>query len=224
MLDRLRIGDKDSLEDFDASLKERAISAPVKKSIKETVPFSNVTYDFSAINGEIYWEERTLEYVFEIIADTPEALEEKKARFCNWVMNVMDENIYDPYEPDWHYHGTFDDIDPNDDESVEKTTITVTFAVYPYKIANVPSVYGFVIPANAETVAAIINESSHRLTPTLTLDVGLTVKTDKKSYSVPPGEVTDDSFKLNAGATFLTLANPNDTPCTLSIEFCREVF
>ena len=25
---------------------------PKKKSIKETVPFSNVTYDFTAINGE----------------------------------------------------------------------------------------------------------------------------------------------------------------------------
>lgn len=56
MLDQLIIGDKSSFDDFDASVSERNISPPKKKEIKETVPFSNVTYDFSKINGELFWE------------------------------------------------------------------------------------------------------------------------------------------------------------------------
>jgi predicted Ser/Thr protein kinase len=78
MLDQLIIGDKGSCDDFEASVKERVIHPPKKKSIKKTIPFSNVTHDFSAINGEVYWEERTLEYIFEIIANSAEELEEKK--------------------------------------------------------------------------------------------------------------------------------------------------
>lgn len=107
MLDQLIIGTKASQDDFDASLRKRYIGKPKKKSIKETVPFSNLTYDFSAINGEVYWEEAELEYTFEILASTPEELESKKREFSNWVMNVTNEPIYDPYEPDWHYNGTF---------------------------------------------------------------------------------------------------------------------
>ena len=109
MIDQLIIGGKASFDDFGASVSERKISYPKKKSIKKTVPFANVTYDFSKINGELYWEERTLEYIFEIMADTPEMLEQKKQAFSNWVMNVMNEKIYDPFIPDYHYLGTYED-------------------------------------------------------------------------------------------------------------------
>ena len=74
MIDQLIIGDKASCDDYGASVASRKIVPPKKKEIKETVPFSNVTYDFSAINGEQYWEERELEYTLEIIAPTPEEL------------------------------------------------------------------------------------------------------------------------------------------------------
>ena len=69
LIDQLTIKSTSSYDDFEASIKERMIGAPKKKIIKETVPFSNETHDFSGINGEIYWEERTLKYVFEIIAN-----------------------------------------------------------------------------------------------------------------------------------------------------------
>ena len=55
LLDQLRINDKYSYDDFEASLKERTVSEPKKKTIKDTVAYSNQTYDFSAINGDVYW-------------------------------------------------------------------------------------------------------------------------------------------------------------------------
>lgn len=224
MLDQLIIGKKASLDDFDASLKARAIKAPKKKTIKETVPFSNVTYDFSAINGEIYWEERELEYQFEIIADTPEELERKKTSFSNWVMNVMEEEIHDPYEPDWHYIGTFGDIDFEDDESVEKTTVSVVFTAYPYKVANELSIFGLVIPANTTIEKTLVNNSSHRIAPTLIASAPVTIKIGRTTYNVPSGEVMDSSFLLDAGAVVLEITNPNTSECTLNVEFYAEVF
>lgn len=224
MLDQLTIGTKKSLDDFDASLKERRINTPKKKSIKETVPFSNATYDFSAINGELYWEERELKYIFEIMADSPEELEVKRMAFMNWVMNIMCGFIFDPYEPGWHYVGTYDGAEYEDDESMEKTTITVTFLAYPYKISANPTEYTIKIPAGKTVTADITNNSSHRLTPTLISNAGVTINYRGVGYSVPVGEVTDDTLKLNAGESTMTITNTGDVDCTLVIKFYREVF
>lgn len=224
MLDQLVIGNVASYDKYEASVKERSISAPKKKSIKETVPFSNKTYDFSAINGELYWEERELKYIFEIIADSPEELEVKRMAFMNWVMNVMAGNIYDPYEPGWHYIGTYDGAEYEDDESMEKTTITVTFLAYPYKISNNLTEYTIIIPAGQTVTAEITNNSSHRLTPTLVSNAGVSIDFAGVVYTVPVGEVTYDTLKLNAGESTMTITNTGDVDCTLVIKFYREVF
>ena len=224
MYDQLIIGNKASVDDFDASLAARAISAPAKKSIKETVPFSNKTYDFSAINGEVYWNERTLEYVFEIVADTPYELECKKAAFSDWIMNVMEEEIFDPYEPGWHYVGTYEDMSYEDDESIEKTTATVTFTAYPYKIANKPTVCSIALSASGAGELKIINESSHRLVPVLTASAAVQIISGGKTYDMAAGEVVDDSFMVQAGANSLTIINQSTETCEFSVKFHREVF
>ncbi len=224
MLDQLIIGEKASFDDFVASLKTKTTKAPKKKSIKETVPFANVTYDFSAINGEVYWEERELEYVFEIIAPTPEDLERKRIAFTSWVMNVMGENIFDPFIPDYHYTNcTFGDISYADDEDIEKTTITVKFTAYPYQVANIPRVYKFTIPAEGETTEVIVNDSSHRISPTFVSDLGATLKMDGTSYAIPAGETMGESFKLKPGANSVTITGTGEES-TLTVKFYEEVF
>jgi len=224
MVDQLMIGTKASFDDFDASLKERIIQAPSKKSIRETVPFSNVTYDFSAINGEIYWTERVLEYVFEIIANSPEEMERKKALFSGWVMNVMNENIYDPFEPGWHYVGTFDKIDYEDDECMEKTTITVLFVAYPYKIANEETVYNILVPGRSEVTEIITNDSCHRLTPTFITEVPLNISFGNVAYALHAGETTDDSCKFEIGETALNVLSAQADDYVLTVKFYKEVF
>lgn len=224
MLDQLIIGEKASFDDFGASVATRKISAPKKKEIKETVPFSNVTYDFSDIDGEVYWEERELQYVCEIIAPTPEDLERKKTAFSSWVMNVIKEYLIDPFDTEYHYIATCADIDYADDESLEKTTATVKFTAYPYKIANRPKAYDFKISANSEITATVLNDSSHRITPTLITDANITLKTDDISYSVPIGETADGKLKIKAGVNTLILNNANDTECLLTVKFYEEVF
>lgn len=221
MIDQLIIGNKASYDDFEASVKERKISKPKKKSIKESVPFSNETYDFTAINGEIYWEERTLQYVFEITADTPEELEKKKQPFTAWVMNVMGEELHDPFILGYHFLATFDSLDDNDSE-IEKSTITVTFTAYPYMIADTKKTYTISLEAGAEITKEIRNDSAHRITPTLIADAAFTVTKGDTSFSIPSGEFTDASFMLSVGANPVTVKG--DTAGTLKIEFYEEVF
>ena len=224
MLDQLIIGEKASLDDFDASIAGRDIGEPTKKEIKDTVPFFNGTYDFSKINGELYWNERELEYAFEIIADTPEELERKKTAFKNWVMNVMEEKLYDPYITDYHFWATFKDIDPADDESLNKTTITVKFTAYPYQIANDPTEYEFVIPAGTEKTVNIINGGIHGVTPTVVIGAAITLTVADTIYTAPAGEITDSRFELVAGGNTWKIKNENDAECTVTVKFFEEVF
>lgn len=222
MMDQLIIGNKASYDDFEASLYSRKIYNPEKKSIKDTVPFSNQTYDFSAINGEVYWNERQLEYVFEIWADSPEELEAKKQRFFDWIMNVMNEEIHDPFIPDYHFIGTYDSSDPEDAEDIEKTTITVKFAAYPYKLANEKTVLTFNVSASAETSLVITNDSSHRVQPTITCDDDATLSIDGKTFVLSKGTYTYDGLMLKAGTNAVKVKN-SASDGAIIFEFVKEV-
>lgn len=223
MLDQLRIGDKYSYDDFLASVAERKIGKPKKKIIKETVPHSNITYDFSKINGEIYWEERELEYILELEADTPEELEELKIPLCGWLMNVIEEDLYDPFIEDYHFRATFEDI-AFDDSEVLKTTATVKFKAYPYMLSNKEKVYSFAIPTDEALTATITNSSSHRITPTFIVEAAsVNFEFAGSSYAISEGETTDSSIMFSAGDSVLAI-QPNEVGGNLTIKFTEEVF
>jgi hypothetical protein len=222
IIDQLTIGNKSSYDDFEANVSERRIGSPKKKIIKDTVPFSNVTHDFSKIDGELYWEERTLEYIFEIDADTPEELEEKKIDFKTWVMNVFEEELHDPFIEDFHFIATFEDID-FDDSEIEKTTITVTFSAYPFMLSNAKIAYEFAVSNTSEKVAVVANNSSHRITPTLIASVPVSFVVGNTMYSVNAGETKIDSLKLEIGINEITI-KPASASGTLKVEFFKEVF
>lgn len=222
MIDQLVISGKASYDDYEASVSERQISAPKKKSIKDSVPFSNETYDFSAINGEIYWEERELEYVLEIWADTPEELEEKKQELVSWLMNVSGEELHDPYILDYHFLATFDSIDIDDSE-IEKSTITVKFTAYPYKIANDKKSLAYKLSEGEAMTAYIRNDSSHRITPTFKSEVPFVLELSGATYSVPSGTVTDYSLWFAPNVNKVSLKSTTGSG-TLKIEFSEEVF
>lgn len=222
MIDQLRIGNKYSYDDFEANVKERKIGSPKKKIAKDTVPFSNITYDFSKINGELYWEERPLTYIFEMDAATAEELEEKKIAFNTWVMNVFKEKLHDPFIEDYHFLATFENID-FDDSEIEKTTVTVTFTAYPFMLSNVKKVFSFNIPTAAEEIVQFENKSSHRVTPTLIASVPVSFSYNGTTYSVKAGEMTSDSFRLESGINAIKI-QPVATGGTLRIEYVEEVF
>jgi hypothetical protein len=221
MIDQLIVGSTKSYDDFEASVKERKISQPKKKTIKETIPFSNKTYDFSGIDGEVYWEERKLEYIFEILANSPEELEEKKTAFSAWIMNINQEKLYDPFTKGYYYLATYDDMTPDDSE-IEKSTITVIFTAYPYKIANEPTVITQPI-TTTEISIAVNNTSSHRVTPTFNCSVPLELTVDGSSYSLPSGEITSETIMLEPGNNTVKVRSTSGSG-SLIISYSEEVF
>ena len=224
MYDQLVIGGVGSYDDFDASVARRETPPPVKKIIKETIPFSNVTYDFSALNGEVYWEERDLIYVFEIIADTPQELEEKKAAFANWVMNIADADIFDPFIDGYHFHGTFDGMDFDDEDSVDKSTITVTFKAYPYKIADSEKAYPFNLGVGGAFTLAVVNNSSHRVQMVVTTDGGITMTHDGATYGISAGVTRDAKLMLSPGVNEIVFLNSGTNAVEGTVSFREEVF
>lgn len=66
MIAGITVNGKHSFYDFGLRMLTRSIDTPQKDVIKERVPYSSVTYDFSAIFGESYGE-RTTSYKFEYL-------------------------------------------------------------------------------------------------------------------------------------------------------------
>lgn len=229
MVDQLVIEDRASFDDFGASLAKRSVGMPKKKSIKETVPFSNKTYDFSAINGEVYWEERELEYTFEMIAPTPEELEEMKAAFSAWVMPLIEAKIFDPFIEDFHFVGTFDELKFEDDEGLDKTTATVKFSAYPYKVANLPKTYTYTSGGILDTKKAnIVNNSIHPVLPTVKVTGDqANIVINGSSYSLSIGEYNDAAFMLAVGSNAWEIKGVgllSTTTTTVEVSFVEEVF
>ena len=222
MLDQLIIGDKNSYDDFGASLASRKIGTPAKKKIRETIPFSNITYDFSKINGEIYWEDRELEYVFEMTAETPEKLEDTKAAFSDWVMNVFQEKLHDPFIPDFHFIATYESMSYDDEKGLDKTTATVKFTAYPYKIANIPCSYLLHIPSDSIVNVSVVNNSSHPITVTFKATSMFSSYT-----TVCDGETEiayfrgEDVGKLQCGLRHLSISSQLETD--IEITYVEEV-
>ncbi len=223
MIDQLRIGNKYSYDDYEASMKERSISMPPKKTIKDTVPYTNKTYDFTNLDGEAYWEERKLEYTFEILADSPEELEEKKRLFLAWIMFIHEEELFDPYISDYHFTATYDDIDIDDSE-IEKSTIKVVFSAYPFMLANKETVYTFTAEAKEERTLQVVNTSSHRVIPKFTATQPFSIGIGGTfNYAVPEGTTIDELFELEVGVTTLNITNNGTKTGTLTITFREEV-
>lgn len=221
LIDQLQIGSHFSYDDYEASIRERKIGSPKKKTIKDTVPFSNITHDFSKINGEIYWEERSLEYVFEIDAETPERLEKKKAAFSSWIMNVFKEELHDPFIEGFHFIATFDDIE-FDDTEVEKTTATVSFTAYPFMIADLKTTNQFQV-TTTDQVVRIANASSHKITPTVIASVPVSLEHNETTFSINAGTTTNEALMLDVGVNEFTIKGTSGAG-TLKFEFFEEVF
>lgn len=214
MIKQLIIDGKKSYDDFGVYIASRNISSPKKKSVKETVPFSNVTYDFSKIDGEIYWEERPLQYSFDIAEISTEKMEEVKSQLQNWLLNVHDADIFDPYIGDFHFHGSYESDSWSEDFGAG--TITVSFNVYPYKISN-DNIETTISAENNEKEIVINNDSAHRIKPILTSTGSVIIKFGNKNYTISDGTYVS-AFYLEPGKNEITVTGNGNLTFSSKIE------
>lgn len=216
----IRANGKGSFTDFKLAIKSRNISLPEKKKIKNSVPFQNGTYDFSDMNGEIYWEERILEYVFDIAEFSTEEMEQIKDKVVDWLLNIHDTDIEDDYTADYYYHGSYDTNSWNEDFG--QGELTVRFSVYPYKYAKERTIITQEI-SETETAIIINNESSHRIMPIVTINGDVSITIGKNTYALTSGTYTDSNLILEKGENTWNVIATSET-ANLDISYRKEVF
>lgn len=137
-MDGIRIAGRHSWDDFGLYIKTRNIALPARKRIRQTVPFCHGSYDFSALGGEVAYEDRTLSYTFDLAADTLSALEAEKAAVSAWLAQVQEAEIRDDVVPGCHFVGSTSALSWSPEENGYQGELSVQFACYPFKISDAP--------------------------------------------------------------------------------------
>ena len=119
----------------------REISIPNKKKVKQSIPFSNVVYDYSEIFGSQVYEERTLKYTFNIAGRpvrTKDDMNWLKTTVVNWIMKGGSKQpLYDDFFRNYYFlaevEGGVSFI-----ENWQYGFLEVVFTAYPFMIAMQP--------------------------------------------------------------------------------------
>lgn len=215
MMEQIYINNLASLDDFDLYIREREITIPTKKSIIETVPYSNITYDFSKLDDEIFWENRELKYSFDIAELSTSKMEHEKSRILDWLLNVQETKIYDSSIKDFHFFGSYSSSSWSEDFG--SGTFGVVFSVYPYKISNKPKIQKFTIDG-ADEVAKVYSSSSHPVKANLIIDGTISIIYKNMQLNLGTGTYQNYLSLAKGSNTFLLGGNG-----TITFEFVEEV-
>lgn len=224
MIRQLKADGFESYRDFNLYISKKTVSLPKRKSIKETIPFSNNTYDFSKIDGEVYYEERELTIVFDIAETSPIQLEKSKRKIVNWLMNIQDSDIFIDYVYGYHFHGSYDDNSWTED--FDYGELTIKFKVYPYLISDDFIKHEFVLKEGINDIE-LMNESSHMISPIIIVNSNVEIHYNNYVYLLESGifqdqEIqTDDEFKLFIGLNHIKIKA--DSECLIIFKYREEV-
>lgn len=207
-----------SYNDFKLYIRERILSPPVKRSNIQTVIGMHGSYDFSKIYGEVVWEDRTIEYKFDVISDNNFDLYSQLTKIYNWLCNIQDSNIYDTCYPNYHFRGSYQDATWSEDDG--QGLLTVKFKIYPFKISNNTISSSFEITSTAKQEVMIINSSSHRISPKIRTTGYIAIENGNGNILLNAGEWAVEDFYLEKGTNILKISGP----ATVTFSYSEEVF
>lgn len=227
----ITFNEKHSIKDFALYVAELDISPPSKKKIKKSVPFMQGSYDFSLLYGTNTFNERTLSYTFEIIADNPMMLNVIKTQINNWLLGCGQCQLYDDAIPGFYFLAECTDISEKDDRY--GTVLNITFIAYPFKIGetyegnNLWDSFNFELDVlqdtefivNGISSVSIYNSSVIDIEPTIITSSQFEIVLDNKEYTIKAGTSKDYRFKFKPGANNLTLKGNG----TIEFRFRKEV-
>ena len=119
-----------SYSDFNALLTEKEISPPEIRTTTVSVPYRDGEIDFTAFDGKVHYQSRTLVYKFELLETSKADLTEAVSNFVNWIYTIYDCDIFDDDISGWHFHGSVSKCTSK--ESGNHATIEVRFRCDPY--------------------------------------------------------------------------------------------
>lgn len=147
----ITINGKHSYTDFGLYLADRDVTLPEMQPVRATIPYMSGYYDFSALYGGPYYGSRTLTYTFDLLADTPEAVETLVNSLTSWAMTAQESRIYDDYDPDNYFVGSYSSakFTPDSDLPEYGGELELAFVAQPYRY-NVDTDEGgdLIVPCN----------------------------------------------------------------------------
>ena len=213
-------------------LNTRVVEAPSKVKIIETIPFSNITYDFSNLYGNNCYNERVLEYEFLIKANKSTDLDFKRMVVENWLLGSSGKSqLYDDDTRGYFYNAECIKTDFEDLGNIGK--LKAIFNAYPFKIKSthegedIWDTFNFELDMLQETLfevngsktITLYNEGAIDIEPYVITTSDFKVTLDGKEYSFKEGTTKTYIFKLKRGANELTLSGNG----SIEFKFRKEV-
>ena len=213
-------------------LNTRVIETPSKIKVTQTIPFSNITYDFSNLYGSNCYTERKLEYEFLIKANSSVQLEFKRMQIENWLLSSNGKSeLFDDNIEGYYYNAECISTDFEDMNNIGK--LKAIFTAYPFKISseyegnNLWDSFNFELDVlqdtkftvNGTSSVSIYNSSVIDVEPEIIASNGFEITLDNKKYTVETGVSKDYRFKLKSGINNLTLKGNG----TIEFKFRKEV-
>ena len=213
----------------------KSIHSPSKKKVKESVPFANSSYDFSTVatNGEITYNEREIEIVLGLPANSKEGLHTLYSTTLEWLVDVGCSKLIFDDMPEYYFLAEIES-NTNLEQIMEFGTMSITFTAYPFKIANdyageetwdhfnfeVDYAQSNEFYINGEREITVYN-SGRTICPVVECNSDTWVKLDGYETTFKEGISKDWAFKLQNGANVMKVKVPQDNG-TIKFKFRKE--
>lgn len=207
------------LSDFGLCIDSVEVSPPTKKQVTKSVPYMSGNYDFSSLYGGPVFDNRTLKYTVDVIADTETELAEIKTDIWNWLLFGDRGKLYDSVNGDYYYVASCTEI--TDEDDVEKTTLTILFDADPFKkkdysVTKTISASG-TISINNDGYTDVYADISVSGDPATDLEISISNSTENKTYLVE--RETGGKVLLRKGVNNIGISGHGD----VTITYRREV-
>lgn len=233
MITGINFNGKHSYKDFDMFIKERNIGIPNKRKITKTIPYMNGNYDFSLIYGEQCYDERQVEYKFNLCASSRLDLNYQKSTVAEWLMGTGKIKLYDDEMPGYYLLAECISIDI--ETYVFFNLLSCKFTCYPFYIADdyvgndIWDTFNFEIDyatqnafeVNGTKSVSIYNPSAINVIPeVICSSIGdIKVIRDNINYFFKPGSSKDYRFMLGKGLNNLVVTGNGK----IEFKFRREI-
>lgn len=210
---------KHSYNDFNLILNSRTISTPTKKKIKVDIPGMNSVYDFSTVasKGELIFNQRAIECVFTLLANSKRELHAKLSRVAEWLQDApQGQLVFD----DISYFYFMAEVEGNIEfeESNNIAEITVIFIAEPFKTSfdyvgsTLWDTFNFVEDVLQDssydvvtTETVTIYNPGRLVTPTINCSVPMSIVFAGKTYPLIAGDNVPYGMKLLNGPNTLVI-------------------
>lgn len=228
----IEINNTHTYKDLGVSISSKTIGAPTLNRITESVPFMNGIYDFSNLYGEETYDERVLQYEFDLSDISKTKINYKKIKLINFFQKNQNTILKDDSIPGYFFY-LEKMTNHSFKESGLEAKLSISLSAQPFKIrtyeeGNIPwDDFIFDLDTLQKTKfnvqgskdIKLYNESAKSITPIIVSDSEMQILKNGVTYIVSKGEIKDYRLNLNIGENKLTI-NGNGN---IEFKFRKEI-